>query len=264
MSRKSCAVLGVVLLLCAAGCPAERAETEKLRAELAEARAEIKSLRDQQPAYQRGVDTLVDQLERLEALKRKGALTEEEFLAQKRTLLATPAPRPAPAPAPQVKGPPPLKELDRQLRELNGLWNKSAINGTEYADAKANILKLQFRVESLSGDLDKVYTLWNQSILNSNEYAGLKQRVLQQLPTGRRTLEELEGQLREAQGLWNRSVLNGTEYSEAKAKLLQQPLRGASLSADLGRVSALWNQSILNGNEYNDLKQRVLKLDVGK
>ncbi len=113
----------------------------------------------------------LDELERLETLKAKGALTPQEFDAKKQQLLAA-----APAPAPSKGGD--VDELDKLLRDLNGLFNKNVINGSEYNTKKQQYLQRKITVTNLTRDLEKIQKLFNEGILNGSEYNALKQQVL--------------------------------------------------------------------------------------
>ena len=81
MSKRPFIHLSSLLLLAGAGCGAsDRAELEKAKAELAKSQAELTALKAQPALSKPGY---LDELERLDALKQKGAITQEEFNAKK-------------------------------------------------------------------------------------------------------------------------------------------------------------------------------------
>src|SRR5262245_48078736 len=81
MYQRPCRWLAALLTLTAAGCGADRAELERVKAELAATRAELQALQANQPGAK---PAYLDELERLSALEAKGALTKAEFEARKK------------------------------------------------------------------------------------------------------------------------------------------------------------------------------------
>jgi hypothetical protein len=113
----------------------------------------------------------LDELERLEVLKTKGAITQQEFDAKKQQLLAA-----APPPVPSKSGD--IDELDKLLRDVYALYNKSTITGVEYQSKKQQYLQRPITVTNLTKDLEKVQKLYDENILVGTEYQTLKQKVL--------------------------------------------------------------------------------------
>jgi Short C-terminal domain len=164
----------VALAVWGAGCgPTDRGELQSMKAELAEARSELKALKEglQPKGAPEGV---LSELERLEALRAKGALTKEEFEAAKKRVLGE-GERPATA----VRT---MEELDKELRTLHGLWNNSTINQQQFSAKKQQLVKGPLRVVDLKADLERVQALWNASIITNEESGALKQRLLDSGP----------------------------------------------------------------------------------
>ncbi len=113
----------------------------------------------------------LDELERLEALKAKGAISQKEFDAKKQELLAA-APPPV---ADKASG---VDELDKLLRDAQALFNKNIININDYQTKKQQYLQRKVTVSNLVKDLETVQKLFDENILNINEYQVLKQAVL--------------------------------------------------------------------------------------
>ncbi len=163
--------LGIPLLLICTivGCGGvNRSELDHIKAELADARAELRSLKTAQQV------SLAQELERLDLLRQKGALTEDEFAAMKSRLLAT-----------EVRPKPPansMAELGEQLQALHELYNKSAINNLERDAKKQQLISGPLLATDLKSDLETIQKLYNTSVINNLEFAQLKQRILEQDP----------------------------------------------------------------------------------
>jgi hypothetical protein len=169
MLRIACAGLVIVSLCFVAGCRARRAEVEKLRRELEDARAELKALREQKPAENgQGArkEPYIEELEELLALKSNKALTEEEFLDRKRAVLEELIPRP-------------LEETDKRLRDLDALRKQSAITPSEARKAKAKLLKRPVRVADLKEDVERARALMVDQVITPTEHRALKGQILQ-------------------------------------------------------------------------------------
>jgi hypothetical protein len=118
-----------------------------------------------QPSY-------LEELERLEALKAKGALTAQEFDARKQQLLAA-------APPPPAGGKDfDMEELDKLLRNAQGLYNKNIINGVDYQAMKQQYLRRRVAVRDLTKDLGKAQKLYDDNIINGVEFQALKKQIL--------------------------------------------------------------------------------------
>jgi hypothetical protein len=159
-----------LVLASSAGCGAvDQAELARTKAELEEARAEIRALKaamQEKPAK----SGYLDELERLEALRSKGALTPEEFQAKKKAVLDKKAePKPVASP---------FDDLDKELRVLHGLFNNGIINNLEWAAKKQQLLKKPLSTTNLAKDLEKGKGLFDNGIINNLEWDALKKRLL--------------------------------------------------------------------------------------
>jgi hypothetical protein len=110
----------------------------------------------------------LEELERLETLRSKGALTQQEFDAKKQQLLAAPAPG---------KGGD-VDELDKLLRDVQALYNRNTITLPDYNAKKQQYLQRKITVVNLTKDLQKGEKLYNDNILTLPEWQALKQQLL--------------------------------------------------------------------------------------
>jgi hypothetical protein len=117
-----------------------------------------------QPSY-------LEELERLEALKAKGALTAQEFDARKQQLLAA-------APPPPAAKDFDMEELDKLLRNVQNLYNRNVINGSDFQAKKHQYLQRKVAVRNLTKDLEKAQKLYDENIINGGEHQALKQQIL--------------------------------------------------------------------------------------
>jgi multidrug resistance efflux pump len=176
MVKRFAYVLVAVALTCAGCGPSDRGEIQSMKAELAEARSELKALKEARqttkdgPPPKAGQEGVLGELERLEALRAKGALTQQEFEAAKKKVLEAKE-----RPAPTVRT---MEELDKELRTLHGLWNNSTINQQDFQAKKQQLVKGPLRVTDLKADLERVQSLWNTSVITQEESSALKQRLL--------------------------------------------------------------------------------------
>lgn len=144
-----------------------RAELDATRVELAKVRAELNASAAESPRY-------LDELERLDSLRSKGALSEEEFEAKKRTLLNTPT---IPKPADPVAALS-IKEVSAELRTLQSLFQNSTITSQEHSNRKARLLAKPMRLTNLKADLEEIQKLFNETAITNQEQAQLKQTIL--------------------------------------------------------------------------------------
>ena len=159
----------VVLAAAGAGCAdPKRVELEQLKAELAEARAELKALKaEQQQGY-------LDELERLDGLRTKGILTPEEFEAKKKAVLAARPPHRATAS--------PMDELAKQLRTLQTLYSNNTITNLERDRKKSQLIAGPLSLTDLKKDLETVQVLYNENVITNLERDTLKKRLLEMEP----------------------------------------------------------------------------------
>jgi hypothetical protein len=168
MLRTASAILVIVSLCFVAGCRAKRAEVEKVRRELEQARAELKVLREQKPAENgqgSRKEPYIEELEQLLILRSKSALTEEEFLDRKRAVLEELVPRP-------------LEETEKRLRDLDALKKQSAITPSEARLAKVKLLRRPVRVLDLKEDVDRARALMEDQVITPAEHRALKGQIL--------------------------------------------------------------------------------------
>jgi hypothetical protein len=163
---------GFFLCILAAMAPAclgcrdsEHADLEKVKAELAEARAELKVLKaEQQQGY-------LDELERLAALRTKGVLTQEEFESKKKAALGG---RPKQGPPPS-----PMDELAKQLRTTQMLFSNNTITNVERDNRKRQLIAGPLSLTDLKKDLETVQTLFGENVITNVERDTLKKRLLE-------------------------------------------------------------------------------------
>ena len=146
---------------------------DELKAEIAKLRAELHS----QPA-KRSVGYL-EELDRLDALKTKGALSEAEFESKKRELLALP-PSAASPPSSITPGALQMPELAKQLRVLLELYQNNTINSIEREEKKRQLISKPLILLDLKSDLELVAALYNESVINNIEREELKKKLLQE------------------------------------------------------------------------------------
>jgi hypothetical protein len=169
-----------LLTLAAAGCgEVQRAELEKTRAELAEARAELAAAQAElETAKTKAHASYLDELERLEALRKKGVLTQEEFEAKKKAALAAPVPAPA-APARPRSGAWTVDELAKEFRLLRSLFNNGTINSADLDRKKSSLVQKPIVLTDLKKDLETLQGLFNDGTINAAELSTLKTKILE-------------------------------------------------------------------------------------
>jgi hypothetical protein len=165
MGRRILLGLAMAAALAAAGCNDSRSELAKVQAELKKTRAEVDALKAQQ------AKTYLDDLERLEALRAKGVLTEEEFAAKKQATLQGKGKR---ADAPLT-----VTELAQQFRDLQGLYQTSAITNVDRDQKKAQLIAGPIAPGEMKSDLELVQSLYQESTLTNVERDALKKRILE-------------------------------------------------------------------------------------
>jgi putative oligomerization/nucleic acid binding protein len=160
-------MVGVWLILASAGVGcggADRAELEKIKTELAELRAKKNMPAEKPPAY-------LDELERLETLRAKGVLTQEEFESKKKAALGA-SPKPEPPPSS-------MDELAKRLRTIQGLYNSNVITNVEMTQQKNKLIDSTLVLTDLKKDLETVQALYNGNIISNVEHEKLKKRLLE-------------------------------------------------------------------------------------
>jgi hypothetical protein len=165
------------VLAASAGCGAvDQAELARTKAELEEARAQIRTLKadmEKMPAK----SGYLDELERLEALRSKGVLTPDEFQAKKKAALEK-----TEGPKEKAEGPKQTAsaydDLDKQLRIHYGLFEKGTINNLEWNAKKQQLLKKPLSSNDPPKDLEKGKALFESGIINNLEWNDLKTRLL--------------------------------------------------------------------------------------
>ena len=169
----------VVLALLVCGCDgASRVELEQTRAELEVTRAELDKLHARLAAneQQAAAQTYLQELEKLDSLKTKGVLTQEEFVRRKIAILER---QPVPAvekPQAPASG---MDELTKQLRTLASLYTNSTINLQERDAKKTQLIARPLHMTDLKHDLETVHALYNESAITLQERDTLKQKLLE-------------------------------------------------------------------------------------
>ena len=167
----------LVLLLCGCG-GAGRAELERTRAELELTRAELDKLHARLAAneQQAAAQTYLQELEKLDSLKTKGVLTQEEFDRRKSAILER-------QPVPTVEKPQApasgMDELAKQLRTLASLYTNSTINLQERDAKRTQLIARPLHMTDLKKDLETVHALYNESAITLQERDTLKQKLLE-------------------------------------------------------------------------------------
>ena len=155
----------LALLLCGCG-GAGRAELERTRAELELTRAELAKLHTRLAANEQraAAQTYLEELEKLDSLKTKGVLTQEEFDRRKSAILErqpVPTVEKPQAPAP-ASG---MDELAKQLRTLASLYGNSTINRQERDAKRTQLIARPLHMTDLKQDLETVHALYNESAI---------------------------------------------------------------------------------------------------
>jgi hypothetical protein len=169
MFKRIVACVSTIVVSACLGCGAsDRAELEKVKAELAEARAELKSLKSEKK------QGYLDELERLEALRAKNVITQEEFETKKKAALSTSS-KPEQSPSS-------MDELAKQFRTIQTLWNNNTITAPERDQKKLQLINGPIVLEDLKKDLETVQKLWNENVITATERDALKKRLLEMEP----------------------------------------------------------------------------------
>ena len=170
----------IILVVGIAGCGGSasmenarlRAELEATQARMLKVVAEAEAAKAKTPAY-------LDELERLDALRSKGALTNEEFETKKQSLLSTSAPAKPTVPAVEKPLPLTVKEIAAQLRTLQSLAQSNTLTIQEHNSKKTQLIAKPLRLEDFKADLEQVQQLFSESVISIQEYNQLKQKVLE-------------------------------------------------------------------------------------
>jgi hypothetical protein len=169
-------LLTLAVIGCDGGSRAEvarlKAESEATRTELAMVRAELEATKAAKPTY-------LDELERLETLRSKGALTDSEFEAKKQTLLKVPATTKGPI---VVENAPPgltVAEIAAQFKTLQELFQTNTLSIQEHNSKKSQLISKPIVLVDLKADLELVQKLFNDATITLQEYNQLKQKILE-------------------------------------------------------------------------------------
>lgn len=179
-----------VLPLLSLGC-SNKAEQERLQAELAQSKAEMAQLQAQMAMAMRASTPaigLADELERLKKLETTGILTKEEFETQKKAMLGRAsalAPAPTPFPALIVGKRLTMTEAAEQFRTLYSLYNNNTINNIDRDERKKLLLEKTILMTDLKKDLELVASLYNENIISNLDRDALKKKLLSQDPVGK-------------------------------------------------------------------------------
>lgn len=175
-------VLG--LFICGCG-RSDRLELERTRAELEKTRVEMAALNSRVGKLDQDSATkgYLEELEKLDTLRTKGVLTQDEFDRRKQAILdgqklaivAKPE-----RPAAPSSG---MDELAKQLRTLASLYANSTINMQERDAKKAQLIQRPLRTTDMKKDLETVQALYGESTITLQERDALKQKLLE-LNTG--------------------------------------------------------------------------------
>ena len=174
-SCRYCLAISLLLSLVFGCGSSQRVEIQRLQAELAKTQAELTAARVALDTTRSGVPRYLEELERLDVLRTKSAITSEEFEAKKRELLGAAAASKSETTAAPVS----MNELAGQLRTLGTLFNTSAITQTEHQSKKAILLRQRVSPIDLKVDLEMARTLFNQSVIIQQEYELLKRNLLE-------------------------------------------------------------------------------------
>ncbi len=174
MFKQLCGWFSILVILASAGCgPADRAELEKAKADLAKTQAELDKAQAELKALKSQAlrQSYLDELERLETLKSKGALTQAEFDAKKAVVLKMVDKQPLPTS--------PMNELETKIRELQSLYGNNTLTPSEYQKKKAQLLAKPIALTDLKRDLEIVQKLYGENLLTPMEFNTLKSRLLE-------------------------------------------------------------------------------------
>ncbi len=175
--------LAPLLLLTMCGCDrANRTELERTRAELDKTRAELATLNARLAKLGQDVESksYLEELEKLDSLKTKGVLTQEEFDRRKQAILDGQKLSTVIKPEPPASG---MDELAGQLRTLAALYSNSTINQQERDAKKAQLIARPLHMTNMKKDLETVQALYSDSTITQQERDTLKQKLLE-LDTG--------------------------------------------------------------------------------
>jgi multidrug resistance efflux pump len=169
----------ITAILVTGGCDrANRAELERTRAELDKTRAELSMLNARLAKLGQDVESksYLEELEKLDSLKTKGVLTEEEFGRRKQAILESQKLSIVIQPEPPASG---MDELAGQLRTLASLYSNSTINQQERDAKKAQLIGRPLHMTNMKKDLETVQDLYNESAITQQERDTLKQKLLE-------------------------------------------------------------------------------------
>ena len=174
-SCRYCLAISVSLSLVTGCGSSQRVEIQRLQAELVKTQAELAAARVVMESTRSAVPRYLEELERLDVLRTKSAITTEEFEAKKRELLGAASASKSETSAAPVS----MTELAQQLRTLGTLYNTSAITQSEHQSKKTILLRQRVSPIDLKVDVETARTLYSQSIINQQEYEVLKRNLLE-------------------------------------------------------------------------------------
>jgi len=153
----------------------DRAEIDKLRKELEATRAELQQLRNQ---AQTRVPAYLEELERLEALMAKGAITSIEFGNRKAVIIAAMDRTPPPGSAPTKTNTLTMGEMVEQFRNVHALYQRGTITSVDRDEAKKKLIARQLNVTNMAKDLELVGRLYEDGVITSLDRDELKKKLI--------------------------------------------------------------------------------------
>lgn len=172
-----CLVAALLMVVC--GCnQSERVELGRTRAELDKTRVELVQLQARllEIEKQAAAHTYLEELEKLETLKTRGVLTQEEFDVRKRVILE----RQSVSIVSRAEGPKTgMDELAKQLRTLASLYGNGTITMQERDAKRAQVIQRPLQAVELKKDLETVQSLYNDTSITMQDRDALKKKVLE-------------------------------------------------------------------------------------
>ena len=146
--------------------------------ELEKSRAEIAALQARMATISKDAESksYLEELEKLDSLKTKGVLTQEEFDRRKQAILESQKLSNVTKPEPPASG---MDDLAKQLRTLAALYSNSTINMQERDAKKTQLIARPLHGTDMKKDLETVHALYNESAITMQERDKLKQKLLE-------------------------------------------------------------------------------------